>query len=121
MAFKERSTTLLGFALQISVSLCLCVFASLPLPQLSQMTWTESSEAECPVQEKEESFGEELVVASSARRREQKQFRVGSPSQRLSKWLRQAISCGRRPLATNGHQIANGHRLANGLHAPLLI
>lgn len=115
MALKERSKTLLSFALHFSVSICLCAVATLPLPQLSASNWTETCEAECPAHENGESFEEELVVAASARRREQLHYRIGRLSRRPGRGLRRVISSVSQPRAIVGHQIANG------LRAPLLI
>ena len=116
MALRVRSTTRLPLSRLVSVSICLCAFAVLPLPQLGVLTWTESAEANHPCQENGESSEQELVVCSSARRR--------LNDQRHSDHS--------RPHETgNGlHHIASfadslptivGHHLANGRCSPLLI
>ena len=123
MGFRVRSTTRLPLSRLVSVSICLCAFAFLPLPQLAVMTWAESAPGECPCQEGKcprqedgKRSEEELVVWSSSRLR-LKDLRHND--------LRRLHKTGDRP-----HQIAScagglparaGHQLANGLCAPLLI
>jgi hypothetical protein len=92
------------------------MFVALPLPRFVVLTHAQAVEPECPCHEGKDTSEEELVVASSVRRR----FRsvgnthvrrifgpVGRP-QKPSSYARQLPAI-------------VGHQLANGLCAPLLI
>ena len=116
MALRARSTTRLAFSRLTSVSICLCAFALLPLPEFVVMTSVEAAEVESPSQENRDSSEEELVVCSSARRR--------MSHRRHSKLSRSYETCDRRDqIASYGGRFPTivGHQLANGLCAPLLI
>lgn len=116
MALCGRLTTRRTLLQHISVSICLCALAFLPLPQGIGPTWVESAETECPGQEGGESSQEKQVVDSSARRRCNNRRHSGfSRPHEASDRLHQTASYADRPQAIVGHQ------LANGLGAPLLI
>jgi len=116
MALRVRSTTRLPLSRLVSVLICLCAFAFLPLPQHAVLTWTESAEGKCPCQKDRESPEGELVVWSSARRHlnDRRHSDLSRPYETGDR-LHQIASYAGRPLAMVGHQ------LANGLCAPLLI
>jgi hypothetical protein len=116
MAPRGQSTTRVAFSRLVSVSICLCALAFLPLPQLGVLTWVELAERECPRQEGGESAEEELVVWNSARRRlnDQRCSALSRPHETTDR-LHQIASHAGRLTAIVGHQ------LTNGLCAPLLI
>ena len=116
MALRVRSTTRLPLSRLVSVSICLCAVAFLPLPQLAVLTWAESAERECPCQEGRESFEEELIVGSSACRRlnDRRHSDLSRPHETGDRLHQIASYAGRLPAMV-------GHQLANGLCAPLLI
>ncbi len=116
MTLKARSTTWLTFSRFVCVSICLCLFAVLPAPQLAVLTYAAPAEAEPPRHEGSESSKEELVVRPAARRNVNR--RCGS---HLS---RSYDTCGllRQVASYAGHFLAIvGHQLPNGFRAPLLI
>jgi hypothetical protein len=117
MALRLRSTIRLALSRLVSVSVCLCAFTFLPLPQLAGTTWTESSEAEFPLEEEDgKSAEEELAVGSSARRRlNHRRGRNLSLPYETGNPRCHSTPSGSRLLAIVGHQ------LANGLGAPLLV
>ncbi|NOY29883.1 MAG: hypothetical protein GXP28_06795 [Planctomycetes bacterium] len=116
MALNVRSTKRLLWSRLASVSLCLCAFVFLPLPQFAVLACAESAERECPCKESGESSEKELVVCSSARRHLSPfRHRVPSRPRPTGDRLHQVASCaGRLPTIV-------GHQLAYGLRAPLLI
>lgn len=116
MALRGRSTTRLLSSRLVSVSIHLCAFAFLPLPQFVGLTVTESAEGKCPGQEDRENSEEEQVDWSSARRRLNDRRHSGvSRSPETGDQLPLIAAIVGRPLAIVGHQ------LANGLCSPLLI
>ena len=106
----------LDFSRILSVSVCLCAFTLMPLPQISVLTGGESAEKECPCEEKGESAEEELVFSSSACRRWNNRRRSDCrrPRERDDSWRPNTSFIDRRPVVI-------GHQLSNGLCAPLLI
>ena len=116
MAFGVRSATRLPLSGLGSVSICLCAFGFLPIPQLAVQVGTESAEGKCPGQEDRESSEEELIDRSSARRR---------LSDRKHSDLSRAHETGYRlPQVASYFDLRMavvGHQLGNGLGAPLLI
>ncbi len=116
MALRVQSTTRLTFSRLVTVSICLCAFAFLPLPQFVGLTGTESAEGKCPGQEERENSEEEQVDWSSARRRLNDRRHCDlSRSPETGDRLDHIAPIVGRALAMVGHQ------LANGLCAPLLI
>ncbi len=115
MALRARSTTRLAFSRLASVSICLCAFALLPLPEFVLVTCVEAAEAESPSQENRDSSEEELVCSSARRRLNHRRHSDLSRSYETCDRLDQIASyAGRFPTIV-------GHQLANGLCAPLLI
>jgi len=121
MGMGIQSTMRLAFSRLVSVTMCFCALAFLPLPQHAVLALVETSEAECPpVQEEGERSKEELVVRSPARRRSNNRVHCGINRSRkayvcFQQSNSQSNSCAVRLPAIVGHQIANG------LRAPLLI
>ncbi len=115
MALGIRSKRRLTFSRLVSVSICLCAFGFLPLPQLAVLTWVESAERECPCQKDGERSEQEVVPRLSARRLDDRRHSDLSRPHETGDQFRQIASCtGRLPAIV-------GHQLANGLCAPLLI
>ena len=115
MIRRVRSTRTPLFSRLVSVLACLCAFTVLPLPLLSGMSWAESSEAECPLEEENENCEEESVVTTSLRRRVYcGRAHCGTPVQAAVP-ARHSNAFARRWFAIVGHQ------LANGLCAPLVV
>ncbi len=112
MALRAR----LAFSRLVPVSISLCAFVALPLPQLNVPMWTESSEAECPFGEDREGSEEERIVCSSARRRLKHRRHIDlSRSNGTRDRLHQIASyAGHLPTIV-------GHQFANDLHAPLVV
>jgi len=116
MALRVRSTTRLTFFRLVPVSICLCVFTMLPVPQFAALASAESTEVESPCKGDGEKSEKELGVWCSAHGRSK---------------IRRHRGPGRPPEKTNRSQLATptaerapaivGHHLANGLRAPLLI
>ncbi|MEO2048256.1 MAG: hypothetical protein ABGX16_17020 [Pirellulales bacterium] len=116
MALIVRPTTWLHLSRLISVLICLCTLALLPLPQLGVLMWAESTEAECPGQENRESSEEKLVVRFAACvRLKDRCHSDHSRPHKTGDRLQPITSCTGRLTAIVGHQ------LANGLCLPLLI
>lgn len=116
MTLYERLTTRLIFLRLLSVSVCLCAFTFLPLPQLASPTWMDSSETESPLEEDVKNTGEELATVSSTRR---------CLNNRRRSDLRQRCGagecCHKTPLEISCVPTVVGHQFSNGLSAPFLI
>lgn len=115
MTFDLRPTTDAYLSRLMSVTVCICAFTCLPLPQLAMQAQAGSAEAECPIEEDGEHAGEELVVSDSARRRLKQRRDRASRSLRPDCRGCQVVSYGCRP------GLKAGHQLSNGLLAPLVV
>ncbi|MEO1984765.1 MAG: hypothetical protein ABGZ23_25065 [Fuerstiella sp.] len=115
MAFHVRSK--IRLTLRRFLSMSVCVFTFLALPQLALPTWVaEAMESECPCQEDEESSEERLAVAASERR-----LHAGCGRRGLNR-PRETGGCLRRSnYLVDCSPAVVGHQLANGLRAPVLI
>ncbi|MCP4785364.1 MAG: hypothetical protein GY903_31065 [Fuerstiella sp.] len=99
------------------LSVSVCVFTFLPLPQLALPTWVaESTESECPCQEDEESSEERLAVATSERR-----LHAGGGRRGLNRPRETGGGLPRSNYLTDCSPAVVGHQLANGLRAPVRI
>jgi DNA-binding Lrp family transcriptional regulator len=97
-----------------SVIVCLCTFSLLMPPQVATLVSSAHTESENPVEEDTENTAEELVNASSRRRRRE-QHRVHNL------FCRNPHADHRAPSYVAPACLRTGHQRANGLAAPLLI
>jgi hypothetical protein len=114
MILRPGSILRLAFSLYVSVSVCLFTFLS--LPQLALQTWVESAEGERPSPEDEESSEERLAVASTDRRWDAEDVCNGQ-----SRHHQTPGRLRRSRLHVGGLLAIVGHELANGLRAPVRI
>ena len=116
MLHRLRPTPGLLVARFLTVSILLCAFVAVPLPQFVVLTSAQAVESECPCEKDRETSEEVLVVENSVRRR--------------LKSVGKTHVCRAYDTADNPHKSSSnarqlpatgGHRLANGCRAPLLI
>ena len=116
MLHRLRPTPGLLVARFLTVSILLCAFAAVPLPQFIVLTSAHEVESECTCKEDRETSEEALIVENSVRRRLRS---VGK-----TRVCRVYDTAGKpHKSSSNARQLpaTGGHRLANGCRAPLLI
>ena len=116
IALRRPSTIRFTFSRLASVSIFLCLFALLQVPQVAAMACVESAKAECPCQENGEGSERELAVCSTPRCRlnDHRPSSFNSQNEADDRLYQIASKVNRIPAIV-------GHQFANGLGAPLLI